>query len=147
MAINSIEKALGGVGESIDPTLEKQEIQIEIENPEKVSIESGGLEIEIEPGKETDEEFNANLAEDIDEQELTTLSEDLLGDFEDDISSRKDWMQTYVDGLDLLGLKLEERSEPWPGACGVHHPLLTEALVKFQSETIMETFGTKREGG
>jgi len=90
MAINSIEKALGGVGESIDPTLEKQEIQIEIENPEKVSIESGGLEIEIEPGKETDEEFNANLAEDIDEQELTTLSEDLLGDFEDDISSRKD---------------------------------------------------------
>ena len=140
MAINSIEKALGGVGESIDPTLEKQEIQIEIENPEKVSIESGGLEIEIEPGKETDEEFNANLAEDIDEQELTTLSEDLLGDFEDDISSRKDWMQTYVDGLDLLGLKLEERSEPWPGACGVHHPLLTEALVKFQSETIMETF-------
>ena len=140
MAINSIEKALGGVGESIDPTLEKQEIQIEIENPEKVSIESGGLEIEIEPGKETDGEFNANLAEDIDEQELTTLSEDLLGDFEDDISSRKDWMQTYVDGLDLLGLKLEERSEPWPGACGVHHPLLTEALVKFQSETIMETF-------
>jgi hypothetical protein len=115
-------------------------IEIEIEDPEKVSIEMGGLEIEIEPGKETDEDFEANLAEFISEDELVTISEDLLSDFESDIASRKDWMQTYVDGLDLLGLKLDERSEPWPGACGVHHPLLTEALVKFQSETIMETF-------
>ena len=139
MAVNNIEKPM----EPVDPKnmgLGEPDIEIEIEDPEKVSIEMGGLEIEIEPGKESNEDFNANLAEDMEEEELAMLSEDLLGDFNDDIASRRDWMQTYVDGLDLLGLKLEERTEPWPGACGVHHPLLTEALVKFQSETIMETF-------
>jgi len=114
-------------------------IEIEIEDPEKVSIEMGGLEIEIEPGKD-DEDFNANIAEEMDEDELVGLATDLLGEFEEDLSSRKDWMQTYVDGLDLLGLKLEDRTEPWPGACGVYHPLLAEAVVKFQAETIMETF-------
>jgi hypothetical protein len=67
----------------------------------------------------------------------------LIGEFEEDTSSRKDWMQTYVDGLELLGMKIEDRTEPWPGACGVHHPLLSEALVKFQAETIMETFPAK----
>ena len=71
---------------------------------------------------------------------MVGLATDLIGDYDDDISSRKDWVQTYVDGLELLGLKIEERTEPWPGACGVYHPLLTEALVKFQSETIIETF-------
>jgi hypothetical protein len=139
MAANSIEKTmqptdLKGMGLG-DPNIE-----IEIEDPEKVTVGIGDMEIEIEPGKETDENFDANLAEDMDAEELNSLSEDLLSDFESDIASRKDWMQTYVDGLELLGLKLEERTEPWPGACGVHHPLLTEALVKFQSETIMETF-------
>ena len=84
--------------------------------------------------------FDANLAEHIDPRELTTIASDLLSDIEDDISSRKDWMQTYVDGLELLGMKIEERSEPWEGACGVYHPLLSEALVKFQAETIMATF-------
>ena len=99
----------------------------------------GGLEIVI--GKEDEDDgFNDNLAEKMDAKELATLAEDLCSDFEDDISSRKDWMQTYVDGLDLLGLKVEDRTEPWPGACGVYHPLLTEAVVKFQAETIMETF-------
>jgi hypothetical protein len=115
-------------------------IEIEIEDPEKVSIEMGGLEIEIEPGKEDNDDFNANLAEEMDEDELVGLATDLLGDFDEDLSSRKDWMQTYVDGLDLLGLKLDDRTEPWPGACGVYHPLLAEAVVKFQAETIMETF-------
>ena len=114
-------------------------IEIEIEDPERVSIEMGGLEIEIEPG-ESAGDFNANIAEDMDEDELVGLATDLLGEFEEDLSSRKDWMQTYVDGLDLLGLKLEDRTEPWPGACGVYHPLLAEAVVKFQAETIMETF-------
>ena len=115
------------------------EIEIEIENPELVKLGLGGLEIVIEKEKE-DEEFNDNLAEKMDEKELATLANDLCSDFEDDISSRKDWMQTYVDGLDLLGLKVDDRTEPWPGACGVYHPLLTEAVVKFQAETIMETF-------
>jgi hypothetical protein len=114
-------------------------IEIEIEDPEEVSIKMGGLEIEIEPGEE-EGDFNANIAEEMDEDELVGLATDLLGEYEEDISSRKDWMQTYVDGLDLLGLKLEDRTEPWPGACGVYHPLLAEAVVKFQAETIMETF-------
>ncbi len=144
MAVNGIDKGLTptpkGLAQMVGQEDMEPSIEIEIEDPEKVSIEMGGLEIEIEPGKETDEDFEANLAEFISEDELVTISEDLLSDFESDIASRKDWMQTYVDGLDLLGLKLDERSEPWPGACGVHHPLLTEALVKFQSETIMETF-------
>jgi hypothetical protein len=115
------------------------DIEIEIEDPERVSIEAGGIKIEIEPDENGDD-FNANLAEEMDEDELTELCNDLIGEFEEDTSSRKDWMQTYVDGLELLGMKIEDRTEPWPGACGVHHPLLSEALVKFQAETIMETF-------
>ena len=137
MAVNGIEKSLESI--SGDPTLEKTDIQIEIEDPEKVSIITDEMALVMEAGKEEDG-FNENLAEAMDESDLMSVSEDLLSDFDDDIASRKDWMQTYVDGLDLLGLQLEERTEPWPGACGVHHPLLTEALVKFQSETIMETF-------
>ena len=116
------------------------DIEIEIEDPEKVTVGIGDMEIVIDPDAESSDDFNANLAEEIGEEDLQNISTDLLSDYEDDLASRKDWMQTYVDGLDLLGLKLEERTEPWPGACGVHHPLLTEALVKFQSETIMETF-------
>ena len=116
------------------------DIEIEIENPESVDIKSEGLEIYIEPDKESEDDFDANLAEYIDDSTLAQLAGDLLGDYEDDNSSRKDWLQTYVDGLELLGMKIEERAEPWEGACGVYHPLLSEALVKFQSETIMETF-------
>ena len=114
-------------------------IEIEIENPEGVTIGMDGLEIEIETEKE-ESDFSANLAEEMDEKELTSLVGDLLGDYESDVSSRKDWVQTYVDGLELLGMKVEDRTEPWPGACGVYHPLLSEALVKFQAETMMETF-------
>ena len=115
-------------------------IEIEIEDPKRVEIDMDGLEIVLEPGKEISDEFNANLAEEMDDGELTELVGDLLGDFQSDLDSRKDWMQTYVDGLELLGMKIEDRTEPWPGACGIVHPLLSEALVKFQSETIMETF-------
>jgi hypothetical protein len=122
------------LGQEMEP-----DIEIEIEDPERVSIEAGGIKIEIEPDENGDD-FNANLAEEMDEDELTELCNDLIGEFEEDTSSRKDWMQTYVDGLELLGMKIEDRTEPWPGACGVHHPLLSEALVKFQAETIMETF-------
>ena len=118
------------------------EIEIEIEDPEGVKIGMDGLEINLEPNEEGagDDEFNNNLAEYLDSDVLAELAGNLIGDFDEDVSSRKDWMQTYVDGLELLGMKLEERSEPWEGACGVYHPLLSEALVKFQSETIMETF-------
>ena len=68
-----------------------------------------------------------------------SLAGDLIGDFDEDLGSRKDWIQTYVDGLELLGMQIEERAEPWEGACGVYHPLLSEALVKFQAETVMST--------
>ncbi len=139
MATN-IDKALYQLPAGMDEeVLDAEPIEIEIEDPESVSIGIGGLEIEIEPGK-MDNEFSANLAEEMSDSELQSLAGDLLGDFQDDIDARKDWMKTYVDGLELLGMKIEERSEPWEGACGVYHPLLSEALVKFQAETIMETF-------
>jgi hypothetical protein len=119
---------------------EGPEIEIEIEDPESVNIDIDGLGIEIDPDAEEEDKFSQNLAEDMDEGQLTELAGDLLGEFDEDISSRKDWMQTYVDGLDLLGMKVDDRTEPWPGACGVYHPMLSEALVKFQAETMMETF-------
>jgi hypothetical protein len=131
---------LGLSSENMEAMLGEPDIEIEIEDPEEVSIKMGGVEIEIEPAKETDEDFNVNLAEHIDDSELASLVEELISDFDEDIASRKDWIQTYVDGLELLGLKIEERAEPWEGACGVFHPLLSEALVKFQAETMMSTF-------
>ena len=123
-----------------EAAIEEQAIEIEIEDPEKVTIGIGDAEIVIDPDAMEDDEFNANLAEDLDEKYMATLSSDLLEDFSNDLNSRKDWLETYVDGLELLGLKIEERSEPWEGACAVYHPLLSEALVKFQAETMMETF-------
>ena len=115
------------------------DIEIEIEDPEAVDITVGGMNIHIEPGDD-EEDFNDNLAEYISEEAMQSLAEELLSDYDEDVSSRKDWMQTYVDGLELLGMKIEERTEPWEGACGVFHPMLSEALVKFQSETMMATF-------
>jgi hypothetical protein len=106
------------------------EIEIEIESDDDL----GDEEEERESG------FNDNLAEDLDEGQLAELAGDLIGEFDEDVNSRSDWIQTYVDGLELLGMKVEDRAEPWPGACGVFHPLLAEAVVKFQAETMMETF-------
>ena len=138
----SIEKSLyqAPVGIAEELLNAPPEIEIEIEDPESVTIGIDGLEIEIEKEKPSDEDFDANLAEYMDDGELAQLAGDLISEFGDDVASRKDWMQTYVDGLELLGMKLEDRTEPWEGACGVYHPLLSEALVKFQAETIMETF-------
>ena len=140
MATN-IDKGLYAAPEGLEAlAIAEPDIEIEIEDPESVKIGVDGLEIEIEPAKESDEDFSANLAEYMDEGSLQELANELTGDFDSDISSRKDWIQTYVDGLELLGLKIEERAEPWEGACGVYHPILSEALVKFQSETMMSTF-------
>ncbi len=120
---------------------EGPELEIEIEDPESVEIGIDGVPIlRIEEAEPSDKDFDANLAEYMSEDELQSLAGDLIGDFDEDVSSRKDWMQTYVDGIQLLGMKIEERTEPWEGACGVYHPLLSEALVRFQAETIMETF-------
>jgi hypothetical protein len=137
----AIEKGLYQAPEGIEALAENETpIEIEIENPEEVTIGIDGLEIVLEPEEETADDFDANLADYISDSALAAMAGDLIGDFESDIASRKDWIQTYVDGLELLGLKIEERTEPWEGACGVYHPLLSEAVVKFQSETIMETF-------
>jgi len=134
----SIEKGLYAAPQGIMEE-EGEPLEIEIEDPEAVRIRTGDLEIDIEKDYE-EEGFEDNLAEYIPDDELSMIASELVDAYEEDVSSRKDWIQTYVDGLDLLGMKLEERTEPWSGACGVTHPLLTEALVKFQSETIMETF-------
>jgi hypothetical protein len=128
--------------DQLDPEMMGDEpaLEISIEDPEAVEIGIDGEPIlRIEEAEEDEERFDENLADVISEASLQTLASELTSDFEDDVGSRKDWIQTYVDGLELLGLKIEERSEPWEGACGVYHPLLSEALVKFQAETMMET--------
>ena len=136
-----IDKGLYAAPEGIEEIAESEEaIEIEIEDPEKVTIGIGDTELVIDPDRMDDDTFSENLAEELDDQYLAELSSDLLEDFSNDINSRKDWLETYVDGLELLGLKIEERTEPWEGACAVYHPLLSEALVKFQAETMMETF-------
>ena len=136
-----IEKSLNPAPQGLAALSENEEpLEIEIEDPEAVTIRHGD-DIILQIQKEVDEEkFNANLAEEISDDILESLASDLINDFESDISARKDWVQTYVDGLELLGLNMEDRSEPWEGACGVYHPLLTEAVIKFQAETITATF-------
>ena len=126
--------------------------ELDLEEGEEVIGMQAALEFDVSPDGVVEESFEVsvvvsdfyvNLADELgsddDSQVLDSLASDLIGEFDEDLGSRKEWLQTYVDGLELLGLKIEDRSEPWPGACGVYHPLLAEALVKFQSETIMET--------
>jgi len=137
----AISKGLYAAPEGLDQIdNDVPEIEIEIEDPESVSIGVGGMEIDLLPAKETADTFDANLAEYMDDGALGTLGAELVEDFDKDIGDRKDWIQAYVDGLKLLGLKYEERTEPWNGACGVFHPMLTESVVRFQSEAMMETF-------
>jgi hypothetical protein len=140
----AIDKALYQAPMGIEQLAEQEEpldIEIEIDDPEAVELSIDGETImRYEEGEEDEEGFNDNLADSLTEAELAELAGDLIGSFDDDVSSRKDWIQTYVDGLELLGLKIEERTEPWEGACGVYHPLLSEALVKFQAETMMSIF-------
>ena len=117
-------------------------IEIEVENPESMTIGMDGVEIELEPGSDSEgaDDFDANLAEFMDEGELQSLASDLMGDVDGDVASRKDWVEMFVKGLEVLGMKYEERTEPWNGACGVYSTILTEAAVRFQSDTIIETF-------
>jgi hypothetical protein len=136
----SIEKSLYAAPVGIEQALnDEPDLEITIEDPESVEIGIDGMPIlRIEEGEE-DDDFDENIAEELDDGALAQLAGDLIGDYDDDVGSRKDWMQTYVDGLELLGMQIEERAEPWEGACGVYHPLLSEALVKFQAETVMST--------
>ena len=135
MATN-IDRAL----EPMDLPSEGPDLEIEIENPDKVTIGMDGVEVVLEPEGEYPEDFNANLAEFMDEGALDAIASELIELVDADINSRKDWTEMYIKGLEVLGMKYEERTEPWNGACGVFSPLLTEAAVRFQSEMIVETF-------
>ena len=140
----AIDKAITQAPLGLDQELMSSEpdIEIEIEDPESVEIRAGGLEIEIAKGGSGEgiDEFTANLAEYLDEGALSDLAGEMLENFQTDKDSRKDWEKTYFDGLELLGLNMQERMEPWEGACGVFHPILSEAVVRFQADSIMETF-------
>ena len=114
-------------------------IEIEIVNPEGLKIGVDGVEVDLMPETE-EEDFSDNLAEHMEDDELQKIASDLIGMVDTDINSRKEWVEMYVKGLDVLGMKYEERTEPWLGACGVFSTVLTEAAVRFQSETIIETF-------
>ena len=132
-------KDLEGDLEGIEE-MEVPEMEIEIVDPESVTLSDGSMEITIIPGDEMDlSEFGANLAELLEEDTLETLSSDLVGQITTDIEGRKDWADTFVKGLDVLGFKYEERSDPWEGACGVNSTVLAEAAIRFQAETMSET--------
>ena len=132
----SIDKSLYAAPQGLG-SLDQESISVEIVDPKEVHIEGPGFEMHMD---ESESDFDVNLAEDMDERDLLSIGSELLSDIDEDMSSRKEWLDTYVKGLQLLGLKYEERTEPWPGACGIYHPLLMEAAVKFQAEMIMETF-------
>ncbi len=116
------------------------DVEIMIENPDDVEIGIDGVTIDLMPDEGTAEEFGDNLAEYMDDGELQKLASELVELVDADISSRKEWVEMYVKGLEVLGMKYEERTEPWTGACGVFSTVLTEAAIRFQSETIIETF-------
>ena len=137
----AIDKSLYAAPQGIeDLAQEETPIEIEIVDPESVTIGIDGMEIEIEAAEPSVEDFDANLADYMEGGELQQLGGDLAAQIDDDKASRKEWEKAYVNGLKLLGLQFEERTEPWQGACGVFHPMITEAVVRFQSETITETF-------
>ena len=140
MAVGMMDRGLYQAPQGLPTDDMGPELEIEIEDPESVNIGLGDIEIQLKPEKETADTFDANLAEYMDDGDLSGLAEELVSDFDKDIMDRRDWIKTYVDGLKLLGLNYEERTEPWQGACGVFHPMLTESVVRFQSEAMMETF-------
>ena len=142
----AIEKGLYAAPEGLEDSItdmeemEVPEMEIEIVDPESVTLSDGSMEITIIPGDEADfSEFGANLAELMEDDALETLSSDLVGQITTDIEGRKDWADTFVKGLDVLGFKYEERSDPWEGACGVNSTVLAEAAIRFQAETMSET--------
>ena len=141
----AIEKSVYAAPEGMEGELmtgESSSLEIEIVDPEMVTLDDGSVEITLIPdAKVTDMmDFDANLAEFLEENALDSLSQDLLGQVDADVDSRKDWADTFVKGLDVLGFKYEERSEPWEGSCGVYSTVLAEAAIRFQAETMSETF-------
>ena len=145
----AIDKGLYSAPEGIDEESEMEEgeelnseLEIEIVNPDSVTLDDGSMEITIIPDADIDgdSEFDMNLAEVLDESHLKEISDELIGNVTTDIEGRKDWADTFVKGLDVLGFKHEERTDPWEGACGVYSTVLAEAAIRFQAETMSETF-------
>ena len=134
----SVNQAPAGL-DALETESDEPALEIEIVDPEAVSIKGPGFELDVLKA-EVEDDFDANLAEELDDGALASLASGLLEDIENDKASRKEWEKAYVEGIKLLGLQIEERTEPWSGACGVFHPMLSEAVVRFQSETISETF-------
>ena len=144
----AIEKGLYAAPEGMDEELMDDmpdaDLEIEIVDPEMVTMSDGSVEITIIPDANISDmmSFDANLAEGLDDGQLNELADDLVGLVDADIESRKDWADTFVKGLDVLGFKYEERTDPWEGACGVYSTVLAEAAIRFQAETMSETFPT-----
>ncbi len=138
----AIEKGLYSAPKGIDEEVGEGELEIEIVNPESVTLDDGSMEITLVPGAEDamSGEFDDNLADMLEDSDLTSLAKDICDMVESDIDSRKEWADTFVKGLDVLGFKYEERTEPWEGACGVYSTVLAEAAIRFQAETMSETF-------
>lgn len=143
MATSMIDKGLYAAPQGLTSAENEPALEIEIVNPESVTLADGSMEITLMPEEASDLAdipFDANLAEYLDEGELASLASELVELVDADISARKDWADTYVKGLDVLGFKYEERTEPWDDACGVYSTLLAEAAIRFQAETMAETF-------
>ena len=140
----AVEKGLYSAPIGIEEeSLEQEEnLEIEIVNPEMVTLDDGSVEVTIIPDADVGDivSFDANLAEVLDDSVLNELSDELISAVDSDTSSRKDWADTFVKGLDVLGFNYEERNEPWEGACGVYSTVLAEAAIRFQAETMSETF-------
>jgi len=123
----------------------EEEVTVEVLNPEAVSVETedGGMIIDF-TGEQVEDiisgGFDANLAEEIEEADLQSMASELISSFNSDRQSRSEWAKSYVKGLDLLGMKIEERQQPWAGSSGVFHPILTESIVRFQAQAMGEIF-------
>jgi hypothetical protein len=139
----AIEKSTYAAPMGIDDALEGEfDVEMELDEPIIEELEDGGVEITLveEEFDIGEAEFGANLAEYLDEEVLSALSTDLTESIDADINSRREWADTYVKGLDVLGFKYEMRTEPWEDACGVHSNILAEAAIRFQAEAMSETF-------
>ena len=137
----AVEKGLFQAPKGVEEEKTEQ-LEIEIVNPDMVTLDDGSMEVTIMPGAEGigTGGFDENIAENMEEDQLASVADELLGNIDSDLESRKEWADTFVRGLDVLGFKYEERSEPWEGACGVYSNVLAEAAIRFQAETMGETF-------
>ena len=137
----AVEKGLFQAPKGVEEEKTEQ-LEIEIVNPDMVTLDDGSMEVTIVPDAEgvSTGAFDENIAENMEEDQLAAVADELLGNIDSDLESRKEWADTFVRGLDVLGFKYEERSEPWEGACGVYSNVLAEAAIRFQAETMGETF-------